>query len=51
MPQLRGRHVVVACNDETRSQHRLNLLRWAGIEAIATADCGSDGRRLRPTPS
>ena len=40
MPQLRGRHVVVVCNDEARSQHRLNLLRWAGIEAIAA---GSDG--------
>ncbi|HRF30799.1 MAG TPA: ATP-binding protein [Azonexus sp.] len=42
MPQLRGRHVVVVCNDEARSQHRLNLLRWAGIEAIATAGM-SDG--------
>ena len=40
MPQLRGRRVVVACNDEARGQHRLNLLRWAGIEAIAA---GSDG--------
>ena len=42
MPQLRGRHVVVVCNDEARSQHRLNLLRWAGIEAIANAGM-SDG--------
>ncbi len=39
MPQLRGRHVVVACNDEARGQHRLNLLRWAGIEAISADLC------------
>ena len=43
MPQLRGRHVVVVCNDEARSQHRLNLLRWAGIEAIAAGSDGADG--------
>ncbi|WP_027458715.1 ATP-binding protein [Dechloromonas agitata] len=35
MPQLRGRRVVVACNDAARRQHWLNLLRWAGIEATS----------------
>ena len=34
MPQLRGRRVVVSCNNEARGQHWLSLLRWAGIEAI-----------------
>ncbi|MBV2193698.1 MAG: response regulator [Azonexus sp.] len=43
MPLLRGRRVVVACNDEARGQHRLNLLRWAGIEAIAAGSDGADG--------
>ena len=43
MPQLRGRRAVVVCNDEARSQHRLNLLRWAGIEAIAAGSDGADG--------
>ena len=37
MPQLRGRQIVVACNDAARCQHWLNLLRWAGIEAISAA--------------
>ena len=43
MPLLRGRRAVVACNDEARGQHRLNLLRWAGIEAIAAGSDGADG--------
>ncbi len=35
IPGLRGRHVVVSCNNEARNQHWLNLLRWAGVEAIS----------------
>jgi len=42
MPGLRGRNVVVSCNNEARNQHWLNLLRWAGINAISTSDMGQD---------
>ncbi|MBL8405684.1 MAG: response regulator [Dechloromonas sp.] len=38
MPGLRGRHVVVSCNNEARNQHWLHLLRWAGINAISAID-------------
>lgn len=36
MPKLRGKHVVVACNDEARGQHWLNVLHWAGMETLST---------------
>ena len=42
MPLLRGHHVVVAANNEARGQHWLNVLRWAGIEAIAASCVGND---------
>jgi len=46
MPGLSGRHVVVSCSNEARCQHWLNLLRWAGIDAISTSGVGEDPSAL-----
>ncbi len=43
MPQLRGRRVVVSCNNEARGQHWLSLLRWGGHRGHS-----AHGQRARP---